>query len=145
MKAARIVTLLAGLLAAGGCATAVNTPSQRIVIKSRPPGARVTILPEGRTLTTPIAVELARDQVHTLRFELDGHCRETAYLDRVTSGWRLLNAEAGRLVDDATGSGFRLIPEVVDVWLWPVDSPERACGSAGAVPRPAQAPTPAAP
>jgi len=145
VSAARVATLLACLLAAGGCATAIHGPTQRIVIKSRPPGARVLILPEGRMLSTPIAVELERDRVHTLRFELDGHCRETAYLDRVSSGWALLNAEAGRLVDDVTGSAYRLIPEVVDVWLWPIDSPERSCGSAGAVPRHLPTPAPAAP
>ena len=100
------------------------------------------ILPEGLSLQTPAAVELRRKLAHTVRIDLDGYCRETVLLDRVTSsgarfgslfgGWvvaGIFGAVVGTGVDAQTGGAFRLAPDPVEVALRPLDAPsaEGAC------------------
>jgi hypothetical protein len=56
------------------------------------------------------------------------------FLDRLASPDRVWGLLPGLLIDIATGAGYRLQPDEVSVFLWPIDSPDRVCGSAGAIP-----------
>lgn len=142
-----LAALVGSVVIANGCAT-LGGRLQKIVIETRPPGASVLILPEEISLDTPAVLRLERRTAHTIRLDLDGYCRETVYLDRLASSSRIvpglwgalfpplwLLALPGVLIDTTTGSGYRLAPEHVNVFLWPADSPDRECGPANALPR----------
>ncbi len=117
-------TVLALVLGVSGCATVIHGQRQTIAFESSPPGATVTILPEGVTLQTPSEAALLRKKVHTVRVALDGYCTETLYIDRfaslATSGNILIGGLIGATVDTENGAAFALQPEAVSITLRPV-------------------------
>ena len=124
-----------GLLATSalGCAWIIHGPRQVVEITSTPPGAKVTILPGGKELTTPCEAELQRRKVHTVLFELEGYRPATGYLDRTNSNataWNLVFAPFGffgffgAAIDQSTGAVYRLVPDMVHADLVPVGSGE---------------------
>jgi len=107
------------------CGTIVNGTRQTVAIRSRPPGATALVLPDNLTVTTPAEVELDRVRAHTVRVELQGYCRETVHIDRVTSestmGNVLVGGLVGHTIDASSGGGWDLKPGAVDVTLRPAD------------------------
>jgi hypothetical protein len=134
---ARVCTLAA--LAAAGCATIENGGEpQLLTLETQPAGATAVVLPDHVVVETPAEVQLSRREAHTIRFELDGYCRETVYVDRISTPSRDLNwllVWFGFWIDYETGAAFSLTPVQTEVHLWPADSPERECGSANALRR----------
>jgi hypothetical protein len=135
-----VAALAAALVAAtqGGCASWLKGSEQAVEIRSEPPGATATVLPEGRQWQTPATVVLARRHVHTVFFEFEGHCPEIAYLDRVTSPVMLLDAlllvipPVGAMAierDKQNHAQHRLRPDPLVVALRPIDpsAGEDAC------------------
>jgi hypothetical protein len=115
----RLVALPA--LASLGCATIINGSTQDVEITSSPAGASVLILPENTKAVTPTEVELDREKVHTLLFQLEG-CRDaTAYLDRDLDHTMLGNVIFGGLigiiVDHNSGAIYQLVPDPLHVVL----------------------------
>ena len=106
-----------------GCATIINGQEQNVSIKTDPPGATATILPEGTTVSTPADVDLARGSVHTVKLELPGYRTEYVYLDRVASnmiGWNLLlGGLIGMGIDYSNDSIYRLTPDPIETTLEP--------------------------
>jgi hypothetical protein len=133
-QARRTLGLLIGAALLESRCASLEGRSQKVTVASRPPGATVRVMPGDAVATTPTTLVLPRRLAHTLWVEREGYCRETVYLDRLSSPDRALGLLPGVLIDIATGAGYRLEPDVVDVLLWPLDSPDRVCGSAGAVP-----------
>jgi len=123
-------TVLALVFGVSGCATVMHGERQTIAFDSSPPGATVTILPEGVTLQTPSEAALLRKKVHTVRVTLDGYCTETLYIDRVASGATngnivlvglgVIGVLIGKTVDTENGAAFALEPEAVSITLRPV-------------------------
>jgi hypothetical protein len=135
---------LALLLPLAGCATILQGSTQTVEVTSDPPGASVLVLPEKTSLVTPGEVDLKRNHVHTLVFELPCHRPAAGYLDRVDSKTVLLNLILGGLigmaVDFDSGAVFRLTPDPLNVKLERIDPaecrPAPADPGAGAVPEP---------
>ena len=122
------LAILAGLLVlpmlgASGCATVVHGTTQTMDITSTPPGATATILPEGSSVTTPAKVELARKQVHTVLFKLEGYEPETVYVNKkvsaVTGGNLLLGGMVGAARDAQNGAAWDLDPNPVHAEMKP--------------------------
>jgi len=139
-RAAGLGVLAALALAEAGCATvAAGGGLQKIRIESDPPGALVTVLPDATRFTTPVQMLLTRREARTLRIELAGYCRETVYLDRVTSIERDMPLPfgfgVGLWIDTHSGAAYTLRPDKVRVHLWPRESPDRECGAASSMPR----------
>lgn len=66
-----LAALLSGLLSTG-CLTLTQGTHQMIPVVSRPAGVRVIV--DGEAFgTTPVNLDLARKEVHTIRFEMDGY------------------------------------------------------------------------
>lgn len=123
-----------------GCATVqYGSGAQKILIATRPPGASVLVLPDEILLETPTQIRVERRQARTLRIEKEGYCRETVYVDRVTTTATIFSflfmGGIGLVVDYWSGAAYTLRPDRIDVFLWPEDSPDRECGPAGALPR----------
>jgi len=132
--ASRVLGLLiSASLLESGCAS-LEGRTQKVTIATRPPGASLRVLPGDLAAVTPATLVLPRRVAHTLFVEREGYCRETLYLDRLASPDRAFGLLPGLLIDIATGAGYRLKPDEVDLLLWPIDSPDRVCGSAGAEP-----------
>ncbi len=111
------------LAATTGCATILHGSSQTVSITSSPSGARATILPIGIEIVTPGEADLSREQVYTIRFELEGYRPTNGYVDRVDSKVSMLNyligGLIGRMIDSSTGAWFRLTPDPLHVTLEP--------------------------
>jgi hypothetical protein len=121
-----VLAVFALLSLGTGCATVIHGTKQKVRVTSQPPGATVTVLPEGDTFVTPGEVKVARKQTHTLVFELACHAPATAYLDRRMSqavhGNIILGGLIGLLVDIDSGGAFKLVPSPVDVALEPLSA-----------------------
>ena len=132
---ARVVRALALALLPGltGCATLLQGSTQMVQIRSDPPGATATVLPERETLVTPGEIDLARKQVHTVVFELACYEPATGYLDRVDSKAAYLNLIFGGLVglfvDLDSGAAYSLTPDPLRVVL--ERDPDAAGSAAG--------------
>lgn len=109
------------IMSVSGCASILHGTTQTVDITSRPPGATARVLPGNTIVTTPGSLELARKHVHTVRFELPGYCRETAYVDRMVSsallGNLIIGGMIGASIDTSNGAAFFLTPDPVDVTL----------------------------
>jgi len=107
-------------VAAGGCATIIQSPRQQVSIGSAPSGATVSIdnVQRGKT---PLVAELKRKDSHVLRIELAGYQPYEATLHRKVSGWVWGNIVFGGLiglaVDAVSGSMYKLSPEQVSAAL----------------------------
>ena len=104
-----------------GCATIINGQEQGVSIRSDPPGATATVLPEKVSVTTPADLDLARGKVHTVKFELDGYEPRYGFLDRTASAatlWNiLLGGLIGLVVDYSNDSVYTLTPDPLHVTL----------------------------
>ena len=139
-RARLLAGLVAGLLGAVGCATVqFGGGKQTIWIETRPPGAIAWVLPGDLKIQTPGSVLVERRQARTIRLELEGYCRETVYLDRVTSRSRdfplPFGLGLGLWIDTWSGAAYTLRPDRINVYLWPANSPDRECGVASSIPR----------
>ena len=113
-------------------ATAVHGTTQRIEIRSTPPGATATVLPIDTRATTPAEVYLDRKRVYTVRVEKDGYECAMIPLDRTMSNafyWNLatglvifLGPLFGSMRDFETGAAYALIPSPLEVELRPIDA-----------------------
>ena len=115
------------MLSLCGCATIINSPTQRTPMTSSPMGATVTI-DGNQKYTTPTEVQLERKHDHQLLFQKDGYEDLIFVMKHVVSGVVAGNLIAGGLigwgVDAMTGAQFKLIPETVSVTLVKADSQE---------------------
>lgn len=140
MTRARSALLALGTALLCGCATVqYGSGAQRILIDTRPSGASVLVLPDEILLETPTQIRVGRRQARTLRFEKQGYCRETIYVDRVTSTATIFSVlfmgGIGYAVDYWSGAAYTLRPDRLQVFLWPENSPDRECGPASSIPR----------
>jgi DNA-binding beta-propeller fold protein YncE len=133
-------TFTAGLLILllAGCATIVSGPEQQVPITSDPPGATVQI--RDQTITTPGTAMLKRNQDYTVRISKDGYYDNVAILRQRESDWilgnllwdlpttgllmfltqgqgRMIVFGPGSICDRATGAGYRLVPDRVELIL----------------------------
>lgn len=110
------VLLLAGT---SGCATIVNGPRQDVAMLSTPPGATVKVA-DLETIT-PGKLTLRRNTDHNAVFMKEGFPERSVQLESRPSWWLLGNALFGGLiglvVDLASGGGFKLVPDGVDMDL----------------------------
>jgi len=71
--------------------------------------------------TTPIALTLPRNIGHKITISLEGYTDYTTVLQRNVSGWVwgniLLGGIPGLIIDAASGSMYKLSPEIIDVTL----------------------------
>lgn len=130
------IGLLISMIATTSCASLVNGTTQRVEIRTNPPGATALILPEGEIVRTPAVVVLERKRAHTVLFERSGHCPDRAYVDRELSGWLYASAWPAFLAgvipglvawyfverDKGNGSAYELTPALVDVDLRALDA-----------------------
>ena len=117
-------------LAAGGCASILNSGPRTVSINTQPSGASVTILTadSGSAVhsgKTPMTVSLEpkrgffSGQTYKVRLELQGYRTDEIVLRPQLSGWYLGNILFGGLiglliVDPATGAMWNITPERVD-------------------------------
>ena len=118
---------LVGAVLLSGCATLTRGETQRVRIRTDPPGATVLILPDGDEIKTPGHAELRRDRAVTLLIHKDGYLSTRAYLDREADPWAtlafagnlLLGGLIGMHVDMNSGALLHLVPNSVKVVLKP--------------------------
>lgn len=108
-----------------GCATIMQGSTQQISVGSTPSGA--TIVVNGfQRLKTPAVIELSRKESHRLEISHDGYHPEVIDIRAVSSNMPMGNIFIGGLVgfavDHSTGAAFRLVPEVVQVSLRPIEN-----------------------
>ena len=122
------VSIVAGLLASiavagGGCATIINGKTQEIQVSTNPTGATVSI-DTMQTVITPATVNLRRNKDYIFTITKQGYQTQIIPVTGVLSGWVLGNLVFGGLiggaVDAATGSGFTLTPEKINIALSPI-------------------------
>jgi hypothetical protein len=111
------------MASSSGCATIANGTSEKVHINSDPAGAQITI-DSGETLTTPVDVDLARGQTHTVVFHKDGYQDETTTLTSGESGKVLGNILIGGIIgvgiDEASGAAKKLSTDDLEITLVPV-------------------------
>ncbi len=129
---ARVAAVLAAILPAmmtSGCATVLHGTTQSTQITSDPPGATAILLPTGKTLTTPATVTLARKNVYTVLFSLEGYEPMTIYVNKVHSDATVGNVLVGGLVgittDYSNGAAWNLHPNPVHARLVPLAAHEQ--------------------
>jgi hypothetical protein len=118
-----------------GCATMMNGTTQTVRIETDPPGAMLTILPDGIQVVSPADVELGRKAFRTIEVRLDGYEVTRTYLDRYVVGeavapnvmidplFFLMKLSWGPvLLDFETGGAFRLAPDPVVIKLAPLNA-----------------------
>ena len=103
-----------------GCASIMHGTRQDIGISSTPTGASVSV--DGQIKgTTPVAVNLSRKDIHTVKVELPGYLPFEAKITRHVSGWVWGNIIFGGLiglaVDAITGGLYKLSPEQLQAAL----------------------------
>ncbi|MCI0597341.1 MAG: hypothetical protein L0Z48_12495 [candidate division Zixibacteria bacterium] len=118
---------LSGFLAAG-CGAMFGGSRQTVYVDSSPP-ANVTVTQTGMTQTTPTTLSLARKDSYVLTIQKQGYETRRVEVERKMRGGILamdilLTGLLGVVVDAATGSWWKLVPERVDVTL-----PREATGS----------------
>lgn len=121
--------LLAAVFATSGCSVVTSGPEQRVVVKSTPPGAVVTVTDNQERLvtraTTPGYVHLQpKSGVHyTVMFEKPGYKKRAVLVSSQGSGMYPVSLGvsylAGGVVNPAGGGMFTLDREHVEVVLEP--------------------------
>ena len=122
-KISKGIGILLILFMTSGCATIINSPSQKIPVSSNPSGARVEVDGTG-SYKTPITIKLERKRDHVLIVSKEGHEQEQVVIMHVISGAVAGNILAGGLigwgVDAMTGAQYKLVPGTVHVELKPL-------------------------
>lgn len=113
---------MVALAATAGCGAIQNGSEQRVRISTVPPGARLLV--DGRRVTSPAVVSLARDRDHVVEISMEGFTDATAHLasrrdGAVTLGNCLLLFCIPEIWESAAPAHYRLVPEEVDVTLNP--------------------------
>jgi hypothetical protein len=134
MKYAHLAALVA-VAFLQGCATMMNGTTQTVRIETDPPGATLTILPDGVQAVSPAEIELGRKAFRTIEVRLDGYEVTRIYLDRYVEGEKvapnvvidplffLMKLSWGPvLLDFETGGAFRLAPDPVVIKLAPINA-----------------------
>lgn len=119
---------LVAFLAVAGCGTIIHGTSQNIACTTTPAGATVTAA-DGTTCTTPCTFTLKRKKDELLTIEREGYETATLSVRSVLSASSAANVllPGGFVcwgIDVASGAGYRLVPDRVDVELKPVDENE---------------------
>ena len=113
-----LVTALAVAATSTGCGTIVHGSRQNVKVRSTPSGVTVTTA-DRQTVTPGELQDLKRDRDHKVFFEKDGLPPWEIMLVSTPSWWLLGNVLLGGLfgliVDFATGSGYRLKPNNLEV------------------------------
>jgi hypothetical protein len=122
MKAAKSIRLAIFAVAISGCATVMNGKTEPLGLSSNPSGAQATI--DGReTVVTPVSIDLARAQSHTIVFHKDGYDEVSATVVPESSGWIWGNILAGGIigaaVDYSTGAAKKFSQDTVSVTMVP--------------------------
>jgi hypothetical protein len=119
-----VCAILTSLAVSGsGCGLVMGGGSRQVVrATSSPDGALVTTSPETAETRTPAALNLERKNSYVLTFTKEGYAPAKAELQRSTRAGIvvadvLLTGLIGVVVDAATGSWYKLSPEVVTVAL----------------------------
>jgi hypothetical protein len=125
MSLQNFLSILLAFLFAQGCATITQGSMQHITVTSIPAGADLVVNGFQR-LRTPAVVELSRKDSHQLTISLEGYHPETIDIVKVGSNMVAGNFLAGGLiglaVDYSSGAAYRLVPEVVQVTLRPLEA-----------------------
>jgi hypothetical protein len=122
--------LLVAVLAMAGCGTIAHGTSQNIACTTTPAGATVKSS-DGTTCTTPCTFTLKRKKDEHLTIEREGYETATFSVHSILSASSAAANVllAGGLVcwgiDIASGGGYRLVPDQVDVELKPVEENEK--------------------
>jgi len=125
----RSFPLLVAVLAIAGCGTIAHGTSQEIACTSTPAGATVKSS-DGTTCTTPCTFTLKRKKDERLTIEREGYETATFSVRSILAASSAANVLLpGGLVcwgiDIASGGGYRLVPDRVDVELKPVEENEK--------------------
>jgi len=122
----RGLVLVGALLLSGGSATIIKGTSQPVTINTYPPGANVFVdnQPVG---VSPVTVSLKHDD-HTVSATLPGYGPGYAQLTTSFSGWTLLAAPVGLIVDAITGAITTLDQDQVIIQLGQGGAPGQAPG-----------------
>ena len=125
MKSILILVFLAfSYLTLGGCATIINSTTQKIPVKTSPQGATAKNQ-DGVSCITPCSIELKRNQDHIITISKKGFetqsitCKHV--LSRAVVGYIILPLGfISAAVDTANGSIYRLTPDSISLELKPV-------------------------
>ena len=132
----RPTLILLLILAAPGCATVLNGTTQKVPVRSDPPGAAVVVDGGVQTHTTPAVIQLKRKHKHVLTLSLAGHESQSVTLTPTLSGAIAGNILIGGLVgggvDLLSGGANKLTPSDVHVKLRPLgNATASVTGTAG--------------
>ena len=125
MKSILLVLFLAfSYLTLEGCATIINGTTQKIQVNTTPQEATAENQ-DGVGCITPCSIELKRNQDHIITISKEGFENQSVTCKhvprRVVLGYILLPLGLiGAAVDAASGSLYRLTPEVISLELKPV-------------------------
>lgn len=121
MRLFSITTVLAAVVL-GGCASIINGSTQEVAFTSQLSQATITIDGVERG-ATPVSVELARGERHTVVMALEGYETEEIALEQRVNGWVwgniLIGGLIGLVVDASTGAMYRIDPETLRTRLEP--------------------------
>jgi len=116
----KIMLVLAVLLVAlsgSGCATIVTGKYQEVTVTSDPPGAKVKA-ETGESIITPGTFHLYRNKDHVLLARYGDFEPQQRHIKHKLQGWFwgniLLGGIIGGVVDLASGSSGKLVPNAID-------------------------------
>jgi len=116
---AMAMSMVMTLGSASGCATIIHGRSQDVALASTPAGATVKV--DGVQTTTPGTITLKRKEDHDAVFTREGFPDRQVKIESKGSWWMLGNllfgGIIGLIVDLATGGGYKLVPESIDLDL----------------------------
>ena len=115
-KVSFLVSAAIALFLITGCATIIHGTRQSVAISSNPSKAVVTIDGQERG-STPLTVDLKRNDTHSVKIELDGYLPYELNLNKKVDGWIAGNIIFGGLiglaVDAITGGMYKLSPDEI--------------------------------
>jgi hypothetical protein len=117
IRCVAVIAAWAVLLSSAGCATIIRGKQSRVSIESLPSGATVVV--DGQPLgKTPVEVTMTRDEVHHVKFTLNGHEDLLIQTDGAISGGYVT-------VDILFGAVWLLVDAVTGAWYEPGPRPLR--------------------
>ena len=119
-RAVACAVLFSSVVTLSGCGLIFGGSRQVVRATSSPDGAMVKTSPDTAEARTPAALNLERKNSYVLTFTKEGYTPARAELQRETRvgiivADVLLTGLVGVIIDAATGSWYRLSPEVVTV------------------------------
>jgi len=115
-----LASVMSGLLVTG-CGAILGGSRQTVNVDTDPP-ASVTVVQTGMTQNTPTTLSLLRKDTYVLTFQKVGYDEKKVEIRRKMRGGILamdilLTGLLGVVVDAATGSWYKLVPEDITVTL----------------------------